>query len=136
MAEFETKYLPLEADGQAPDQSTVRLLLEIREAGMAHFTLPPGAISTAVTHRTVEELWYVLAGYGRLWRRQGNHEEIIELEPDLCASVPLGTHFQFRNDGDEELEIIIATVPTWPGQSEAVSVPGYWPTERVPADDS
>ena len=129
MAEFETKHLPLDADGTAPDQSEVRLLLEIREAGMAHFTLAPGAVSLAVTHRTVEELWYILAGYGRLWRQQGDNEEIVELEPDLCVSIPLGTHFQFRNDGEEELEIVMATVPVWPGPSEAVSVQGYWNTE-------
>ena len=127
MAEFETKLLALDADGFAPDGSEVRLLLEVREAGMAHFTLPPGAVSRAVTHRTVEEIWYVLAGYGRMWRKRGDQEEIVELEPDLCLSIPLGTHFQFRNDGQEELEIIIATIPTWPGSSEAVPVDGPWP---------
>lgn len=129
MAQFETKELPLEADGLAPDQSEVRLLLEVREAGMAHFTLPPGQVSLPVTHRTVEEIWYVLSGYGRIWRKQGDQEEIVELEPDLCLTIPLGTHFQFRNDGDEELEIIIATTPTWPGSSEAVPVDGYWDIE-------
>jgi mannose-6-phosphate isomerase-like protein (cupin superfamily) len=127
---FDTKHLPLEADGLAPDQSEVRLLLEIRAAGMAHFSLPPGKISTAVTHRTVEELWYILAGHGRMWRLQGDQEEIVTLEPDLCLSVPLGTHFQFRNDGEDELEIIIATIPTWPGPSEAVEVSGRWDVEE------
>ena len=131
MTDFETKQLPLDADGLAPDQSELRLLLELREAGMAHFTLPPGKISIAVRHRTVEELWYVLAGYGRLWRKQGDHEEVVELEPDLCLSIPLGTHFQFRNDGQEELEIVIATFPPWPGPSEAVPVEGCWPVDEL-----
>lgn len=130
MGQFETKELPLEPDGLAPDQSEVRLLLEIREAGMAHFTLPPGKISQAVTHRTVEEIWYVLTGYGRIWRKQGNEEEIVELGADLCLTIPLGTHFQFRNDGDDALEVIIATIPTWPGPSEAVQVDGYWDAEE------
>lgn len=129
MGRFETKMLSLEADGLAPDGSEVRLLLEVRETGMAHFTLPPGKVSRAVTHRTVEELWYVLAGRGRMWRKQGEHEEIVPLGPDICLSLPLGTHFQFRNDGEDDLEIIIATIPPWPGTTEAVPVPGIWPVE-------
>ncbi len=101
MTGFETKELPYDADGFAPDQSQVRLLLEIRDAGMAHFTLPPGKISRPVTHRTVEELWYMLSGHGRMWRKQGDREEIVPLGPDICLSLPLGVHFQFRNDGEE-----------------------------------
>jgi len=130
---FETKHLPLDADGYAPDGSEVRVLVELRGAGMAHFTLPPGAVSRAVTHRTVEELWYILAGRGRMWRKQGDEEEIVPLGPDICLSIPLGTHFQFRNDGEDDLEIIIATFPPWPGPTEAVPVPGPW--QPTTADD-
>ncbi|CAN5726085.1 hypothetical protein BH23CHL2_BH23CHL2_21140 [soil metagenome] len=131
MGRFETKMLSLEADGLAPDGSEVRLLLEVREAGMAHFTLPPGKVSHAVTHRTVEELWYVLTGFGRMWRKQGDREEIVELGPDVCLSIPLGTHFQFRNDGEDALEVVIATIPTWPGTSEAVPIDGPWEGREV-----
>ena len=126
MARFETKMLPDTADGLAPDASEVRLLLELREGGMAHFRLPPGAVSRAVTHRTIEEIWYVLSGRGQIWRKQGNQEEIVDLKPDLCLTVPLGTHFQFCNGSDEDLEIVIATIPTWPGPTEAVLVDGPW----------
>ena len=38
---------------------------------MAHFELPPGETSTAVAHRTVEEVWFFLGGRGEMWRRQG-----------------------------------------------------------------
>jgi len=37
----------------ADDGSDVRILLGLDRGGMAHFTLPPGQISTAVIHRTV-----------------------------------------------------------------------------------
>jgi mannose-6-phosphate isomerase-like protein (cupin superfamily) len=119
--------VPPEPDGFAPDHSEVRLLLELSAGGLAHFSLPPAAVSTAVTHRTVEELWYFLAGRGRMWRKQGGREEIVEVGPGVCLSVPLGTHFQFRNDGDVPLEFVIATMPPWPGDDEAIPVPGYWP---------
>ena len=48
-------------------------------------------MSLAVTHRTVDELWYVLAGTGELWRRQGEREEIVPLLPHTAHSIPLGT---------------------------------------------
>jgi mannose-6-phosphate isomerase-like protein (cupin superfamily) len=127
MTAFLTIRVPDEPDGFAPDRSEVRLLLDLGAGGMAHFSLPPGAFSTAVTHRTIEEIWYFLAGRGRVWRQQGEREEIVEVEPGVCLTVPLGTHFQFHNDGDAPLEFIIATMPPWPGDDEAVPVPGYWP---------
>ena len=50
----------------------------------------------AVAHRTVEEIWFFLAGRGQMWRRQDDHEEIVTVEPGVCLTIPLGTHFQFR----------------------------------------
>ena len=42
MTEFSTKHLPREPDVTAPDGSDVRILLELKNGGMAHFELPPG----------------------------------------------------------------------------------------------
>jgi hypothetical protein len=55
MPEFATMRLPSARTAVAPDRSDVRALLALAGGGMAHFALPAGAISTAVTHRTVEE---------------------------------------------------------------------------------
>ena len=93
---------------------------------MIHDSVAPGAITQAVYHRTVEELWYCIAGRGRLWRSLDGGESTIELEPGASANIPLGTRFQFRNDGDSPLEIIIATAPPWPGGGEAVECDGPW----------
>ena len=99
---------------------------------MVHCTLPPGAVSLAVAHRTVDELWYVLSGEGELWRRQGDLEEIVALTPHAAHSLPLATQFQFRNPGPEPLVIVIVTMPPWPGMDEAVRVVDHWP--QPPAD--
>ena len=56
--------------------------------------------SSAVVHRTVEEIWFVLAGRGEMWRKQGEREEIVDLAPGQCLTLPLGTHFQFRASTD------------------------------------
>ena len=116
----------------APDGSDVRVLLGLAGGGMAHFALAPGLTSAAVTHRTVEEIWFFLSGRGEMWRRQGEREEIVEVERGVCLTIPLGTHFQFRSLGDEPLEAVAVTMPPWPGEDEAVIVAGPWPPSAVP----
>ncbi len=93
---------------------------------MAHFQLPPGHTSSAVTHRTVEEIWYFLSGRGEMWLKQEGREEIVPLESGVCLTIPLGTHFQFRSLGDQALAAVSITMPPWPGDGEAVVVPGTW----------
>lgn len=114
-------------DAIAPDGSEVRLLCATPRGSMAHFRLPPGAVARPVAHRTVEELWYVVAGSGRLWRRLGERDEVVQLEPGVSATIPTGAHFQFRNDGADSLDIIAVTIPPWPGADEAYAVSGPWP---------
>jgi mannose-6-phosphate isomerase-like protein (cupin superfamily) len=123
---FGTKQLPAARDVVAPDGSDVRVLLGLARGGMAHFVLAPGQISTAVTHRTVEEIWYVLSGRGEMWRRQGDREEVVAMEPGVCLTIPLGTHFQFRSLGTEVLAVVGVTMPPWPGEGEARVVEGTW----------
>jgi len=111
----------------APDGSMVRILCATGRGSTISFTLTAGAISKAVVHRTVEEIWYVLAGRGRLWRKNGESEEITQLAPGVSLTIPVGTRFQFRNDGDIPLQMVAVTMPPWPGGEEAVLVDGYWP---------
>lgn len=110
----------------APDGSSVQVLLRLPGGSMATFTLQPGQVSAAVTHRSVEELWYVIAGRGRMWRRDAVHEAIVALEPGLCLSVPLGTAFQFRCEGDAPLVAVAVTMPPWPDEGDAMEVNGAW----------
>ncbi len=122
--------LPAAPDVVAPDGSDVRVLLGLSAGGMAHFELAPGRVSKAVTHRTVEEIWYIVAGRGEMWRKFANRETIDTLEPGVCLTLPLGVHFQFRCQGDEPLAAVAVTMPPWPGEGEAILVDGVWaPTE-------
>ncbi len=93
---------------------------------MAHFELAPGKVTQAVTHRTVEEIWYCLAGDGEMWRKQDEREEVIRLRPGLCLTIPLGTHFQFRSAQDSSFSAVAITMPPWPGEGEAIRVEGRW----------
>jgi mannose-6-phosphate isomerase-like protein (cupin superfamily) len=132
MTRFATTRLPVEPTTVAPDGSDVRVLPGLAGGGMAHFLLHAGEVSRAVTHRTVEEIWFVVSGRGEMRRKQGEHEETVALEPGVCLTVPLGTHFQFRCGAAEAVTAIGITMPPWPGEGEAVFVQGPWRATAAP----
>ena len=124
---FETKPLADSPDAMAPDGSEVRLLLRRPGGSMAHFELQPGRTSRAVTHRTVEEIWFFLSGEGEMWRKQSDGpEDIVRVEQGICVTIPRGTHFQFRCLSRVPLSAVAITMPPWPGDGEAVAVEGKW----------
>lgn len=125
-AHFQSMQLPAAPDHLAPDGSAIRSLLRVRGGSLAYCTLPAGAISHAVVHQTVEEIWYCLAGTGQVWRRGPAEAEITDLVPGTCITIPVGTQFQFRATDANELRLLIATMPPWPGAQEALLVAGYW----------
>lgn len=137
MRRFETISLAAAPTSVAPDGSDVRVLLGLKSGGMAHFELAAGETSTAVTHRSVEEIWVFVSGRGEMWRRQGSREEIVTVEPGVCVTIPLGTHFQFRSLGPQALGAVAVTMPPWPGPDEAKVVSGKWrpSVPRVLAQD-
>jgi len=126
MTNFDTKHLPSQPSAIAPDGSDVRVLLGLNGGGLAHFELAANQASRAVTHRTVEEIWYFLSGRGEMWRSQGGRSEIIDVYPGVCLTIPLGTHFQFRSFGGDPLAAVGVTMPPWPGDGEAIPIAGEW----------
>jgi mannose-6-phosphate isomerase-like protein (cupin superfamily) len=126
MIDFTTSRLSRERDLVATDGSDVRILQTLSGGAMAQFSLAPGQTSTAVTHRTIEEIWCFLSGRGEMWLKQEGREEVVAVEAGVCVTIPLGTYFQFRSLGDEPLVALAATMPPWPGDGEAVVVPGRW----------
>lgn len=123
---FETKRVGATPDAIAPDGSEVRILCRLARGSMAQFALPPGAVSRAVAHRTVEEVWYFVSGRGQMWRQLGDQEEVVVVGPGTSVSIPVGARFQFRCDSEEQLVAVGVTMPPWPGEMEALAVEGYW----------
>jgi mannose-6-phosphate isomerase-like protein (cupin superfamily) len=124
---WETKRLPARPDAVAPDGSDVRILPGVGGGTMAHFELAPGETSIAVVHRTVEEIWFFVGGRGEMWRAHDEREEVVEVEPGIALTIPVGTRFQFRALGSAPLAAVGVTMPPWPGPDEAVTVDGRWP---------
>jgi mannose-6-phosphate isomerase-like protein (cupin superfamily) len=112
----------------APDGSAVRPLCVLPGvASFAQFELAPGQTAKAVSHATVEEIWFVTSGLGEMWRSQNGREEVTRLEPGVSLTIPLGTTFQFRA-GAQGLRAVAVTVPPWPVDSpdEARFETGRW----------
>src|SRR5690349_13240109 len=95
---FATRRASITPDAIAPDGSEVRILCATGRGSMAVFTLASGAVAKAVKHRTVEEIWYVAAGRGWIWRKTGDAEAVAELVPGVSIAIAAGAEFQFRCD--------------------------------------
>ena len=113
-------------DVLAPDGSEIRVLARARGGSLVHCKLAPGQVTRAVRHRTVEELWFCIAGRGQVWRQSAEAEETVDIERGVALNIPLGAAFQFRALGSEPLELVIVTMPPWPGEDEAVRIDGRW----------
>ena len=127
---MQTAKLPDDYTALAPDGSEIRELVAVKGGSLVHCLLPPGATSQAVAHATVEEVWYVVRGRGEVWRADETGESVVDAAPGVALSIGTGCRFQFRNTGDDDLCIVIVTMPPWPGAHEARPTPGRWPARR------
>lgn len=111
-------------DAIAPDGSEITFLVgDARRASLVEVRLPAGQVTRPVRHRTVEEIWYVTAGEGRVWRRPPSGEAVIdEVRPGRTLVIPTGWAFQFRAEPSADLRFLCYTSPPWPGDDEAVPV--------------
>ncbi|MCF0039766.1 cupin domain-containing protein [Dyadobacter fanqingshengii] len=115
-------------DYLAPDGSEIRLLSAMASGSLAHCVLLPKGVSSAVQHRTVVEIWYILQGEGEIWREHNKVATVNRISPGASLTIPTHTKFQFRNTGADSLKILIVTMPPWPGSDEAIKVNDYWRT--------
>ena len=117
-------------DAYAPDGSEIRLLATTAQAAtrasLCEVTLPAGQVSRPVRHRTVEEIWYVVAGRGHVWRcppsAEADSAEPLAVSPGDALVIPTGWSFQFRADDATPLRFLCFTCPPWPGDDEAIAV--------------
>jgi len=111
-------------DTLAPDGSEIRLLATAEHgaerASLCEVRLGPGAVSRPVRHRSVEEIWHVMAGRGHVWRcPPGGDADPVEVRPGDTLVIPVRWAFQFAASPDTELRFLCFTSPAWPGPDEA-----------------
>ena len=114
----------------APDGSEIRLLADSRQgavkSSLVEVALGPGEVTRPVRHRTVEEIWYVLEGAGKVWRcpPDVDAETVppVDMSPGDALVIPTGWSFQFSAGAGSALRFLCHTTPPWPGEGEAVAV--------------
>ena len=108
-------------DAIAPDGSEIyHLVADAQRASLVEVRLPAGRTSKPVRHRTVEEIWYFLAGEGRVWRQPPAGEASVRrVAPGSVLTIPTGWAFQFQADPGADLRFLCYTAPPWPGDEEA-----------------
>jgi mannose-6-phosphate isomerase-like protein (cupin superfamily) len=112
-------------DAIAPDGSEIYFrVLDAKNASVVEVVLAAGRTTRAVRHRTVEEIWYVLAGAGDVWLRAlgSPRSETRSVAAGDTVVIPTGWDFQFRATGDGPLRFVCFTSPPWPGDQEAIPV--------------
>jgi mannose-6-phosphate isomerase-like protein (cupin superfamily) len=112
-------------DAVAPDGSAIYYrVLDATSASLVEAVLAPGQVSRPIHHRTVEEIWYFLAGIGQLWMRSpdGATVKTQRIAPGATVTIRAGWDFQFSADAGGALRFLCFTSPPWPGEDEAVPV--------------
>ncbi len=125
-----THMISAEPDQVSPGGGAeIRQLGSMEKGSLVHCTLRGGTCSAPVRHRTVHEIWYVVEGHGELWRAASlTGESVVPLWPGMGADIPPDTAFQFRATGVGPLRLVLLTMPSRPGSSEAIREPeGRWP---------
>ena len=123
---MKTTMLPEKSDRKSPAGADIRILMDGKTGGMIHSTVPPHQVNKATVHATVSEFWYVLEGYGEIWRDDGKESGVTVLVSGTSIDIPVGTAFQYRNVSNVDLKFICITMPPWPCESEATFVKGIW----------
>ncbi len=112
-------------DAIAPDGSEIYFrVVDAGRASLVEVVLRSGRTTRAVRHRTVEEVWYFLAGSGEVWLRSPDAatSEVRSVGTGDVVVIPTGWDFQFRASGDAALRFLCFTAPPWPGEHEAIPV--------------
>ena len=122
---FEMKSLPVKRDHLNPDSSEIRILAQVKSGGLRHCTLPPGKVTLPIRHKTVNEIWYCLSGDGEIWQGKNGDIQVESFSVGDSFTVPVGNGFQFRNAGESDLCVLIASIPKW-SADEAENARGYW----------
>jgi len=96
------------------DGSTIRELAgpawtQARAQSLAEATVEPGAATAEHYHPRSEELYYFVAGEGRM--RLGEHESAVVVGD--CVVIPPGTAHKLFNDGSEPLVLLCCCAPAY-----------------------
>ena len=110
----------------APDGAEIRVLIDRPQGAtrlsLAEARVKPGERTACASHRTIEEIWYIVRGMGRFHRQMpdGSEEQAAEVVPGDALLIPTGYRFWVENTGAGDPVFLCCGTPPWPGPDEAV----------------
>ncbi len=112
-------------DVVAPDGSTVYVLMDqsrgATRLSLAEAVVGPGERTACISHRTIEEVWYVLRGAGTFHQTLPNGTSAqAAITAGDALLIATGTRFWVDNPGPHELAFLCCDAPGWPGPEEAI----------------
>jgi mannose-6-phosphate isomerase-like protein (cupin superfamily) len=115
------------------DGSEIRELLAFRNScirwqSLAEARLPPGASTTPHYHPRTEEIYYILAGSGRMVLEK----TVEDVGPGDAIAIPPGSRHQITNIGDELLTFLCCCVPAY--EHDDTILVERWPEETDEAE--
>ena len=87
---------------------------------LAEATVPPGGTTEEHYHRVSEEIYYFVAGRGRV-RLDAEEQEV---RPGHCVVIPPGTRHKLFNDGDEPLVLLCCCAPMYAHEDTVITEAG------------
>ncbi|HEU4657755.1 MAG TPA: cupin domain-containing protein [Capillimicrobium sp.] len=104
------------------DGSTIRevagpVSLPSVNQSLAEATVPVGGATAEHYHRVTEELYWFVAGTGRM--RVDEHER--DVRPGDCVVIPPGARHKLRNTGDEPLVLLCCCAPAYSHEDTVIT---------------
>ncbi|HET9533359.1 MAG TPA: cupin domain-containing protein [Blastocatellia bacterium] len=81
----------------------------ITQCSLAEEILPPGKSVTPHLHRQLEEVYYILSGYGRM--TVGDEQR--DVGPGDAIYIPRGNRHTLENTGDEPIRLLLVCGPAF-----------------------
>jgi mannose-6-phosphate isomerase-like protein (cupin superfamily) len=97
------------ADGSSIRELAGPAWTPARRQSLAEATVAPGQATVEHFHPQTEELYYFVAGAGRM--RLGEEEATVV--PGDCVLIPPGTPHKLFNDGTDPLVLLCCCVPAY-----------------------
>ena len=116
-------------DGKPGDMRAIARALGGEQVALTHRVLPPGAGALAGdrsighSHRTQEEIYYVISG--TLTMKIG--DELVEVGPRSAALLPPDTVRSYANQGTEDAEFLILSTRSEDIRTEVEMQSDFWP---------
>ena len=125
---FVTKVLPGEPDSVSPGGGAeIRHIITSPPGDLTHAVCPAGYVAPTHHLPELDELYYVLAGEGEIWRETDARAGVTALRPGRWVQLPAGMRFQYRANCGSSLVFLVVVLPSWRPDLFHTLPEGLWP---------